>query len=187
MGRCCYQILCLATTSHCALMFRILAWSQVRCRIVFRGTAGSVPRPLSLCADVLIDKVASIRTVILGAPLYLAFRSLTGGESMPAAIPYRGTDVLYTIPRPQHVAVIFLLNFEDVTEKNIARIIAQEFVENQPKVGRAPPVSFSIKDPPAVRFCPFRPFTAFLSIFITCLSIRSCWVKAHPLFIRPLP
>jgi hypothetical protein len=106
---------------------------------------------LSRCTDVLIDKAANIRTMLLGAPLFLAFRSLKGGASVPAAIPYRGSDVLYTIPRPEHVAVVFLLNFEDPTEKNIARIIAQEFVENQPKVGRAPPVSFSVKDPPAVR------------------------------------
>ena len=104
------------------------------------------------CAEVVIEKAAHIRTVLLGSPLTLAFNGLVSASPVPpAAIQYRGLDVMYVIPRPEHVAVVFLLNFDDPTEKNIARVMAQEFVENQSKVGRAPPVSFSIRDPPAVR------------------------------------
>ena len=49
--------------------------------------------------DVLIDKLSNIRTMILGAPLYTAFRSLTPGapEVPPCMIPYRGADVMYAV------------------------------------------------------------------------------------------
>jgi hypothetical protein len=48
-------------------------------------------------ADVLIEKLSNIRTMILGAPLYSAFRSLTPGAPgvAPCMIPYRGMDIMY--------------------------------------------------------------------------------------------
>ena len=40
-------------------------------------------------------------------------------------IPYRKTETYYVIPRPDHVVVIFVVEFEDITDRCLAKNIAQ--------------------------------------------------------------
>lgn len=53
----------------------------------------------------------------------------------------------FVCPSASKVTVIFLVDFNDQTDKAIAKIILQEFVEAQRTIRTAPPVSYSKEAP----------------------------------------
>lgn len=102
--------------------------------------------------DELIYKVANLRRAVLGAPFIRAFKALAAGDAgaIPAAhVPFRPSESFFVVPRPDRVLVVYSIEFEDVTDRAMARVIAQEFVEAQRTVSSAPPVTFSPRDVPA--------------------------------------
>lgn len=100
-----------------------------------------------------LQNISELRRNVFGGPLDRAFTALTQrrSESVPAAsIPkfeYRKGETIFICPSNSKVVVIFLVDFADVTDKAIAKVFLQEFVEAQRTVRTAPPVSYS-KEPP---------------------------------------
>jgi len=97
-----------------------------------------------------LTDVCELKRNILSGPLFSAFTALKNKESeaLPAVkIHYRKTDIMFVCPSASKVTVIFLVDFVDTTDKALAKIFLQEFVEAQRLVRTAPPVSYS-KEPP---------------------------------------
>jgi actin related protein 2/3 complex subunit 2 len=81
----------------------------------------------------------------------LAFTELQSGsaERSPArVIEYRRNEHLFICPSESKVVVVFQVDFADLTDKAIAKVYLQEFVEAQRSIRSAPPVSYAPKDPP---------------------------------------
>ena len=97
-----------------------------------------------------LEKISDMKKLIFSGPMELAFSALQSGTSRDSAvmtIEYRQNEYLFICPTDSKVVVIFLVDFQDVTDKAIAKVFLQEFVESQRTVRSAPPVSYS-KDPP---------------------------------------
>ncbi len=94
--------------------------------------------------------ISELRKNIMGGPLDRAFSALlakTSTDSAPLVVEYRKSESMFVCTSPSKVVVIFLVDFADATDKAVARVFLQEFVEAQRTVRTAPPVSYS-KDPP---------------------------------------
>lgn len=97
-----------------------------------------------------LNSVSELKRHLLGGPLDRAFDALLANQSenLPrVAIEYRKTESMYICPTSSKVVVIFQVDFNDVTDKALARVFLQEFVEAQRAVRTAPPVNYS-KEPP---------------------------------------
>jgi len=99
-----------------------------------------------------LNAISELKRHISVGPLELACRNLLEkGSRTPSvvAVDYRKTETIYVCSggADLKVVVIFLVDFADATDKAIARVFLQEFVEAQRTVRQAPPVSYS-RDPP---------------------------------------
>lgn len=95
--------------------------------------------------------VASLRRHALGAPFDRALKSVAtkGAAPVPETmVKLRPREPVFVMPRGDRVAVIYTLHFADATDRAIARVICQEFVEAQRHISTAPPVNYSDKEPP---------------------------------------
>lgn len=93
--------------------------------------------------------ISQVKRNLIGGPLIKAFTALTNGTSgslEPMQIAYRKSEAMFVCPTASKVVVVFLVDFADLTDKAVARVFLQEFVEAQRIVRTAPPVIFS-KDP----------------------------------------
>lgn len=101
--------------------------------------------------NTFLNDVSELKKNILSGPLDRTFTSLNNKKSSSddkiITIKYRANEQMFVCPLPSKVVVIFLVDFNDPTDKAMARIFLQEFVEAQRTVRTAPPVSFS-KDAP---------------------------------------
>lgn len=98
----------------------------------------------------LLKNVSEIKRNLLAGPLDRAFTALQNkaSESIPLmTINYRQTETMFICPGSGKVIVIFLVDFVDSTDRSVARIFLQQFVEAQRSIRTAPPVSFS-REPP---------------------------------------
>ena len=87
---------------------------------------------------------------ILGGPLDRAFTALEANTvASPAVmcIPYRFNEGMFVCSKDSKVVVVFQVDFADETDKAVAKVFLQEFVEAQRTVRTAPPVSYT-KEPP---------------------------------------
>ncbi|KAJ1440524.1 arp2/3 [Ochromonadaceae sp. CCMP2298] len=93
--------------------------------------------------------VAELKRNLASGPLDRAFSALlagTSGNLGPSVCAYRRAESMYVVPAASKVVVVFQVDFADITDKAVARVFLQEFVEAQRTVRTAPPVQFS-KDP----------------------------------------
>ncbi|KNA19139.1 hypothetical protein SOVF_064440 isoform B [Spinacia oleracea] len=79
-------------------------------------------------------KVASVREVVLGAPLrvilkHLASRSLAPNMDQLVSIVHRPNESFFLIPQIEKVTVIYPMRFKDSTDTCLATSFLQEFVE----------------------------------------------------------
>ncbi|XP_074295960.1 actin-related protein 2/3 complex subunit 2A-like isoform X2 [Silene latifolia] len=82
----------------------------------------------------LLEKIASVREVVLGAPLrvilkHLASRSLAPDMDQLVSIVHRPNESFFLIPQPERFTVIFPMRFKDSTDIVLATAFLQEFVE----------------------------------------------------------
>lgn len=98
----------------------------------------------------LIKKFSELRRNICGAPLDKCFEALGSGSSGGMSgfqIPTRKGEIMYIRPAADRVTVVFSVDFEDTTDRALARVFLTEFQEAKRHVNNCPPVLFS-KDPP---------------------------------------
>lgn len=103
-------------------------------------------------AATFLENISQLRKNVLGGPLdkYLTALKNKNDLGHTIALPYRQhspNDILYICPTGGKIVVIFSVDFSDVTDKALAKVFLQEFVEAQRVVRNAPPVSYN-KDPP---------------------------------------
>ena len=94
--------------------------------------------------------VSQIKRNLFGGPLDRAFTALQAkGQASPAVmvLPYRVNEAMFVCCTPTKVVVVFQVDFADETDKAVAKVFLQEFVEAQRTVRTAPPVSYT-KEPP---------------------------------------
>lgn len=88
----------------------------------------------------------------MGGPLDNAFTALLDKRSddLPVMVAeHHKNDAMFIFPCDSKIIVVFNVDFADVTDKALAKVFLQEFVEAQRIVRNAPPVSYS-KDAPAL-------------------------------------
>lgn len=97
-----------------------------------------------------LDQISDLKKLVFCGPMDLAFTALQSGTSRKTEIvtlEYRPNEYIFICPTESKVVVIFMVDFVDVTDKAIAKVFLQEFMESQRSIRSAPPVSYS-KDPP---------------------------------------
>lgn len=104
--------------------------------------------------EVLVAKVTRTRRTVLGAPFTTYFNALAAGATAgldAVKIDFRLRESFFVIPRPDRVVVVFSIDFDDVTDRAMARVIATEFAEaSRTNTEGAPPVQFRPPtEPPA--------------------------------------
>lgn len=107
--------------------------------------------PAGKSVSELATQVAQLRWHALSSAFDKAFKSVASKGASPAAevvIRLRPREPVFVLPRADRVAVIYALHFADATDRAVARIICQEFVEAQRHISTAPPVNYSDREPP---------------------------------------
>ena len=100
--------------------------------------------------DEFLEYISNLKMYVMSGPVDRALTALASKSSSTAApvvINYRKDESFFVCPAASKVTVIFLIDFDDVTDKALARVFLQEFAESQRSVRTAPPVSYS-KEPP---------------------------------------
>jgi actin related protein 2/3 complex subunit 2 len=101
-------------------------------------------------SEAFLNAISSLRRNIAAGPLDAAFRALVKKESQSSglvSVNYRKNEFMYICPSSVKVVVIFLVDFADITDKALARVFLQEFLEAQRLIRTGPPVSYS-REPP---------------------------------------
>ena len=97
-----------------------------------------------------LNAISELKRHVAAGPYERAFQALLSQQTTNpplATIKFRSNESVYISSGREKVAVIFLVEFPDVTDNAIARVFLQEFVEAQRTLRQAPPVSFS-REPP---------------------------------------
>lgn len=100
--------------------------------------------------ELFLNDVSEIRRHVAAGPYEQAFQALLNHKTTNpplAVVKFRQTETVYISSSAEKVAVIFLIEFPDVTDNAIARVFLQEFVEAQRTLRQAPPVAFT-REPP---------------------------------------
>lgn len=116
-----------------------------------------------------LENISKIKRHLLSGPIDRAFTALaakTPAKSSVVVINYRKTESFFVCPASSKVTVVFLVDFDDVTDKALARVFLQEFAEAQRTVRTAPPVSYS-KEPPGELASVSFPYNADAAGFIS--------------------
>ncbi|XP_017971435.1 PREDICTED: actin-related protein 2/3 complex subunit 2A isoform X3 [Theobroma cacao] len=103
----------------------------------------------------LLVKVASVREVVLGAPLrvilkYLASRTIAPDIDRLVALVHRPNESFFLLPQQaEKVTVVFPMRFKDSIDTVLATSFLQEFVESRRTAGlnNAPPCLWSHSPP----------------------------------------
>jgi actin related protein 2/3 complex subunit 2 len=115
----------------------------------------------------IVVKIASIREVVLGAPLrqvlkHLASRTITPGIGKLVALVHRPKESFFILPQVDKVIVIYPMRFKDSVDSVLATSFLQEFVEARRTAGlnNAPPCSWSTSPPQELKDVPVEAITA---------------------------
>lgn len=115
----------------------------------------------------LLVKVASLREVVLGAPLRLVLGHLASREAATdidelVALVHRPKESFFLLPEADKVTVVFPMRFSDSTDTVLATSFLQEFVEARrtPGLNNAPPCYWSPSPPPELEGAPSLALTA---------------------------
>jgi actin related protein 2/3 complex subunit 2 len=108
----------------------------------------SLPDP-----DAFLEDISCLRMHCLGAPIYKAFNTAMGGtvtDTTVRIIKYRRSGHMFVIPRAEKTVIGFLLSFNDVTDRAMAKIYLTEFLETSRTVRSAttPGIMFTKNVPP---------------------------------------
>ncbi|CAN1169399.1 Actin-related protein 2/3 complex subunit 2A [Linum perenne] len=124
----------------------------------------------------LLMKIASVRDVVLGAPLsvvlkHLASRTVAPGTERLVALVHRPNESFFLLPLAERVTVIFPMRFSDSVDTTYATSFLQEFVETRRTAGltSSPVCSWSPDPPPELKDAPFEILSAnagFVSFII---------------------
>ncbi|KAK5774894.1 hypothetical protein PVK06_042756 [Gossypium arboreum] len=102
----------------------------------------------------LLVKIASVREVVLGAPLrvilkHLASRTVAPDIDQFVALVHRPNESFFLVPQAEKVTVVFPMRFKDSIDTVLATSFLQEFMESRRTAGlsNAPPCLWS-KTPP---------------------------------------
>ncbi|OMO77756.1 ARP2/3 complex, 34kDa subunit (p34-Arc) [Corchorus olitorius] len=102
----------------------------------------------------LLVKVASVREVVLGAPLrvilkHLASRTVAPGIDRLVALVHRPNESFFLVPQAEKVTVVFPMRFKDSVDTVLATSFLQEFMESRraPGLSNAPLCTWSHSPP----------------------------------------
>ncbi|XP_010519028.1 PREDICTED: actin-related protein 2/3 complex subunit 2A [Tarenaya hassleriana] len=102
----------------------------------------------------LLTNLASIREVVMGAPLKIILKNLASRTVAPeldglVAIMHRPDETFFLVPQPDKVAVVFPMRFKDSVDTILATSFLKEFVEARRTSGlnNAPSCSWSPNPP----------------------------------------
>ncbi|KAL2651725.1 hypothetical protein R1flu_019853 [Riccia fluitans] len=105
-------------------------------------------------ADQLITKLASLRSVVLGAPLreilkHLATKTVAPDADSLIALMHRPKEAYFIVPQAEKVTVVFPMRFKDNNDVILGTSFLQEFMEarRSPGLSTAPPCVWSPKAP----------------------------------------
>eukprot|EP01039_Chlorochromonas_danica_P000280 gene282-299_t len=104
-------------------------------------------------ASEFLTTVSELRRNVMAGPLDRAFDALVAKTSsnLPVmVVEYRPREPMFISSLEGKIIVTYAVDFGDVTDRAIARVFLQEFVEAQRLVRNAPPVSFSREVPPTL-------------------------------------
>ena len=107
------------------------------------------PLPSTLQPTELISRLALLKSTLVGGVFDAYFTALLSSTPLTSTFTFslRSDTQLYFIPKADRVTVIFSLSFQEETDRAIARIFMQEFVEVKRRLGAAPPCTFSNNAP----------------------------------------
>ncbi|XP_054819455.1 actin-related protein 2/3 complex subunit 2A-like isoform X2 [Prosopis cineraria] len=112
-------------------------------------------------------KVASVREVVLGAPLrvilkHLATRTVAPDLSPLVALVHRPNESFFLVPQADKVIVVYPMRFNDSIDIVLATSFLQEFVEARRTGGlyNAPPCSWSLSPPSELKEAPAHALSA---------------------------
>lgn len=115
----------------------------------------------------LLLKIASVREVVLGAPLRqilicLASRTVAPNTEQLVALVHRPMEAYFLAPRADKVTVVFPMKFKDSIDTIVATSFLQEFVEARraPGLSNAPPCSWSTSPPSELNGVPVEELSA---------------------------
>ncbi|XP_057511233.1 actin-related protein 2/3 complex subunit 2A isoform X1 [Actinidia eriantha] len=117
--------------------------------------------------NTLLVKIASVREVVMGAPLrvvlkHLASRTIAPGIDRLVALVHRPMESFFLVPQAEKVTVIFPMRFKDSIDTVLATSFLQEFVEARHTAGliNAPPCSWSSSPPSELKGAPVEASSA---------------------------
>ncbi|KAK9146459.1 hypothetical protein Sjap_006362 [Stephania japonica] len=115
----------------------------------------------------LLVRIASLREVVLGAPLRLIFKHLASKTVAPGldrlvALVHRPKESFFLVPGADKVTVVFPMRFKDSVDIILATSFLQEFVEARRTAGlnNAPPCLWSPTPPLELEGAPSEALTA---------------------------
>lgn len=91
------------------------------------------------------DKFSAFKRDFIGAPMRRALKCLQTGEGQPSQaceISYRNDEKYWVIPSKTEVTVSFSLQFDNPTDKALARIFLLEFVDSKRHVQNPPSILY---------------------------------------------
>ncbi|KAF9689073.1 hypothetical protein SADUNF_Sadunf01G0053800 [Salix dunnii] len=115
----------------------------------------------------LLVKIASVREVVLGAPLRVVLKHLVSRTIVPAAdqvlaLVHRPKESFFLVSQPDKVTVVFPMRFKDSIDTAFATSFLQEFVEARHTAGlnNAPPCLWSPTPPLELKEAPAEALSA---------------------------
>nr|ABK96085.1 unknown [Populus trichocarpa] len=115
----------------------------------------------------LLVKIASVREVVLGAPLRVVLKHLSSRTVIPGidgllALVHRSKESFFLVPQPDKVTVVFPMRFKDSIDIAFATSFLQEFVEARHTAGlnNAPPCLWSPNPPLELKEAPAEALSA---------------------------
>ena len=107
------------------------------------------PLPTSPPPTELITRLSLLKSTLVGGVFDAYFSALLSSAPLTSTFTFslRSDTQLYFIPKADRVTVIFSLAFQEETDRVIARVFMQEFVEVKRRLGAAPPCTFSNNAP----------------------------------------
>ncbi|KAF9593995.1 hypothetical protein IFM89_026696, partial [Coptis chinensis] len=127
----------------------------------------------------LLIKVASLREVVLGAPLrvvlkHLASRTVAPDIDQLVALVHRPKESFFLVPKDNKVTVVFPMRFKDSVDTVLATSFLQEFVgsKGSASLNNAPPCFWSPSPPPELEGAPSQALSANAGFFTFVISAR---------------
>jgi len=103
--------------------------------------------------DEVVRKIELLKTNIIGAVFDSYFTALLAGKALTDNFKFtlRSDTIIYLIPRPDKVIVVYEIDFDDKVDTAIAKVFMQEFIDCKKRLGAAPPCTFAQQPPPELK------------------------------------